>query len=82
MNSFIICRAKSLAHVPVVVLLFGAAFSSNAQVTGIKGIVEDPDHQPLGGITLRIERQDMRGSYSVRSSSNGSFLYMGLCAGI
>jgi|ERR1017187_1695658 peptidyl-prolyl cis-trans isomerase A (cyclophilin A) len=53
-----------------------------AQTTAINGTVEDQNHKPTGGVTLRIERQDLRGAFSVRSSSNGAFLYVGLPVGV
>jgi tetratricopeptide (TPR) repeat protein len=56
--------------------------SAWAQTTIIKGTVEDQDHQPLGGVSLRIERQDLRGSYPARSNSNGTFFYAGLPMGV
>jgi tetratricopeptide (TPR) repeat protein len=53
-----------------------------AQTTIIKGTVEDQDHQPLGGVSLRIERQDLRGVYHARSNSNGTLFYAGLPMGV
>jgi Tfp pilus assembly protein PilF len=56
--------------------------SAWAQTTIIKGTVEDQDHRPLGGVSLRIERQDLRGVYPARSNSNGTFFYAGLPIGV
>ncbi|MGC9969847.1 MAG: tetratricopeptide repeat protein [Bryobacteraceae bacterium] len=56
--------------------------SAWAQTTVIEGTVEDQDHRPLGGVSLRIERQDLRGVYPARSSSNGRFFYAGLPVGV
>ena len=56
--------------------------SAWAQTTMIKGTVEDQNHQPLGGVPLMIERQDLRGNYRARSSSNGTLFYAGLPIGV
>lgn len=56
--------------------------SAWAQTTVIKGTVEDQDHQPLGGVPLRIERQDLRGVYPARSNSNGTLFHAGLPIGV
>ena len=55
--------------------------SAWAQTTIIRGTVEDRDRQPLGGVPLRIERQDLRGVYPARSNANGTFFYAGLPIG-
>jgi Tfp pilus assembly protein PilF len=61
---------------------FLLTMAAGAQVTSIQGMVEDPDHRPLSGIAIRIERQDLAGSYNVRTDANGRFFYAGLPIGM
>jgi tetratricopeptide (TPR) repeat protein len=56
--------------------------SACAQTTAIKGTVEDRDHHSLGGVPLKIERQDLRGNYPARSNNDGTFFYAGLPIGV
>lgn len=70
---------QKLASVAGTFLLF--ALGAGAQVTSLQGTVEDSHHRPLSGIAIRIERQDLAGSYTVRTDGNGRFFYAGLPIG-
>jgi Tfp pilus assembly protein PilF len=49
-----------------------------AQVAAIQGTVEDEDHRPLGGVSVRIEGQDV---YALRTDVDGTFVFRSLAAG-
>ena len=66
---------------PLAGWFFLAALVAGAQTSSIQGSVEDQDHKPLAGVTVKIERQDTAGVYSVRTDKRGQLFYAGLPVG-
>lgn len=63
-------------------LLFGMSGSvSFAQVGSIAGKVLGEDGQPLKDAMIRIERQDVRGNYKVKTKKKGDYFHAGLPLG-
>ena len=63
---------KFLTVVPVGVLLAAGAFAQNT--TAFEGDVKGPDGKPLPGAQIRIERQDVKGIYKVKTDKKGLVL--------
>jgi tetratricopeptide (TPR) repeat protein len=62
-------------------LLFGG--SAWAQISAIEGDVKDPDGQPLKGVSILIERKDMKGTYKgAKTDKKGHYIYNGLPLGL
>ena len=51
----------------------GFAAAASAQVSGIEGIVKDPDGKPIVGAVIKIERQDIKGNYTVKTDKKGHY---------
>lgn len=60
-------------------LLFSGV--SFAQVGSIAGKVIGEDGQPMQGAMIRIERQDVRGNYKVKTKKKGDYFHAGLPLG-
>ena len=67
----------------VMVLPLALAFSaiSWAQTAAFEGTVKGPDGKPVVGAVMRIERQDVRGNYQVKTDKKGHYFYGGLPLG-
>src|SRR5258708_1870541 len=62
-------------------LLFGG--SAWAQISAIEGDVKDADGQPLKGVSILIERKDMKGTYKgAKTDKKGHYIYNGLPLGM
>jgi tetratricopeptide (TPR) repeat protein len=62
-------------------LLFGG--SAFAQISAIEGDVKDADGQPMKGISILIERKDMKGTYKgAKTDKKGHYIYNGLPLGL
>ena len=62
-------------------LLFGG--SAWAQISAIEGDVKDADGQPLKGVSILIERKDMKGTYKgAKTDKKGHYIYNGLPLGL
>jgi Tfp pilus assembly protein PilF len=59
----------------------GFAAAARAQVSGIEGIVKDPDGKPIVGAVIKIERQDIKGNYQVKTDKKGHYGHYGLPLG-
>jgi len=59
-------------------LLTGAAL---AQTGSIQGIVKDENGQPLKDALIKIERQDIKGHYEVKTKKKGDYFHTGLPLG-
>jgi len=70
---------RKLALAAIFSLLLGAA--SWAQTSSIEGDVKGPDGQPLRGAQIKIERQDIRGNYKVKTDKKGHYFHAGLPLG-
>jgi hypothetical protein len=55
---------------------------SLAAITTIEGKVIGDDGQPLKDAVIKIERQDIRGSYHTKTDKKGQYYYGGLGLGI
>ena len=58
-----------------------SAAPAHAQMGGLEGTVKDLDGKPLAGITIQIERTDLKQMYETKTDSKGQFVYAGLPAG-
>jgi tetratricopeptide (TPR) repeat protein len=63
---------------PGLLFLAVAAF---AQTGGLQGDVKGPDGKPLVGAQIQIDRQDIKGTYKVKTDKKGHWLYAGLPLG-
>jgi tetratricopeptide (TPR) repeat protein len=72
-------KMRNLAVLAACFLGFAAA--ACAQVSGIEGIVKDPDGKPVVGAVVKIERQDIKGNYSVKTDKKGHYGHYGLPLG-
>jgi len=52
-----------------------------AQVGGLTGEVKDEKGNPLVGYTILIERQDVKGTYPVKTDKKGHYIHVGLPIG-
>ncbi len=67
----------ALAAVPLL-LCAGAAW---AQTSSLEGDVKGEDGQPLRGAQVRIERQDIKGTYRTKTDKKGHYFHAGLPLG-
>jgi tetratricopeptide (TPR) repeat protein len=58
------------------------ALPSFAQITAIEGVVTGSDGKPLQGAVIRIERQDIKGTSSLKTDKKGHFINATLALGI
>src|ERR1700739_3451694 len=72
-------KLRNLAVLAACFLGFAAA--ARAQVSGIEGIVKDPDGKPVAGAVIKIERQDIKGNYTVKTDKKGHYGHYGLPLG-
>jgi tetratricopeptide (TPR) repeat protein len=52
-----------------------------AQTGGLTGKARDENGNPLAGYQILIERQDIRGTYRVKTNKKGEYIYIGLPIG-
>lgn len=52
-----------------------------AATGGIRGIVHDPQHRPIGGAQVAVQGPDAAGAIAVQSDANGEFQLNGLQEG-
>ncbi|MBZ5545554.1 MAG: tetratricopeptide repeat protein [Acidobacteriia bacterium] len=71
---------KVLGFAVVVGVLAGVE-SAYAQTGGLTGKATGEDGQPLAKYNLKIERQDIKGVYSVKTNKRGEYIYIGLPLG-
>ena len=69
---------KLVWMLPVSLLFSVAAW---AQTSAFEGTVKGPDGKPLPGAQVKIERQDVKGSYKVKTDKKGHYFYGGLPLG-
>src|SRR5579863_3722603 len=60
-------------------LLFSV--SAWAQTAAFEGIIKAPDGKPVPNAVMKIERQDVKGNYSVKTDKKGHYFYGGLPLG-
>lgn len=72
-----ITRKLALLSVPFF-LVAGATF---AQTSSMEGDVKGEDGAPLKGALVKIERQDIKGNYKVKTDKKGHFFHAGLPLG-
>jgi tetratricopeptide (TPR) repeat protein len=67
----------------IFILAFGVAFAAvaNAQTTAIEGDVKGEDGKPVKDAVIKIERQDMKGSYKTKTDKKGHYFHGGLPPG-
>ncbi len=65
------------------VLPVGLIFSIGAwaQTAAFEGTVKGPDGKPVQGAQMKIERQDVKGNYTVKTDKKGHYFYGGLPLG-
>ena len=69
---------KSLLILPLGLIF---AVSGWAQTGAVSGTVKGPDGKPLPGAQVRVERQDIKGNYTVKTDKKGHYFYGGLPLG-
>ena len=74
-----LATARKLALVTGVSLLL--AGTSWAQTSALEGEVLGEDGKPLKGALVQIERQDIKGSYKVKTNKKGRYFHAGLPLG-
>jgi tetratricopeptide (TPR) repeat protein len=62
----------------VILMLPGSSF---AQTGSIQGKAVGEDGQPVSGAVVKIERKDIRGSYTTKTNRKGEYFHAGLPAG-
>ncbi len=69
---------------PTLMLLGFLAFAavSWAQVSSIEGDVKGEDGLPLKGALIKLDRQDIKGHYQVKTDKKGHYFYGGLPLGV
>lgn len=67
----------------ILMLAFVVAFAAvaSAQTTAIEGDVKGDDGKPVKDAVIKIERQDMKGSYKTKTDKKGHFFHGGLPPG-
>ena len=73
---------KSLRSLFLVMAALACASLAYGQTGAIRGKVIGKDGQPLQGAWVKIERQQVRGNYKVKSRKKGDFFHAGLPLGI
>jgi len=72
-------RFKTAALSAAAFLFFACAAS--AQVASLEGDVKDISGQPLKGALVKIDRQDIKGHYQVKTDKKGHYFHTGLPLG-
>jgi tetratricopeptide (TPR) repeat protein len=72
-------KYRTLA-LPAMGILF-CALAGFAQTTSLEGDVKGPDGAPLKGALIKIDRQDIKGKYQVKTDKRGHYFYGGLPLG-
>ena len=72
-------KMRNLAVLAACFLGFAAA--ARAQVSGIEGTVKGADGNPIVGAVIKIERQDIKGNYTVKTDKKGHYGHYGLPLG-
>lgn len=62
-------------------LLLLSAVPAQAQLGGLEGEVKGFDGKPMVGVTIQIERTDIKQMFETKTDSNGRYVYAGLAAG-
>ena len=62
-------------------LLLVLAVPARAQMGGFEGEVKDLNGNPMPGVTIEIERTDIKAHFETKTDSKGQFVYAGLTAG-
>jgi tetratricopeptide (TPR) repeat protein len=65
---------------PALGVLF-CALAGFAQTSSIEGDVKGPDGSPLKGALIKIDREDIKGHYQVKTDKKGHYFYGGLPLG-
>ena len=67
----------------LLILPVGLIFSVGAwaQTAAFEGTIKGPDGKPIPGAQMKIERQDVRGNYTVKTDKKGHYFYGGLPLG-
>ena len=59
----------------------GFAAVAPAQVSGLEGTIKNPDGSPAVGAVVKIDRQDIKGNYNVKTDKKGHWGHYGLPLG-
>ncbi|MGH9805477.1 MAG: tetratricopeptide repeat protein [Candidatus Acidiferrales bacterium] len=62
-------------------LLLLSAAPAQAQLGGLEGEVKGTDGKPMAGVTIQIERTDIKQVFETKTDSKGMYVYAGLAAG-
>jgi tetratricopeptide (TPR) repeat protein len=66
---------------PALGILF-CALASFAQTSSLEGNVKGEDGTPMKGVLIKIEREDIKGHYQVKTDKKGHYYYGGLPLGM
>ena len=69
---------KSLLILPVSLIF---AITGWGQTAAFEGTVKGTDGKPVPGAQVKIERQDVKGNYTVKTDKKGHYFYGGLPLG-
>ncbi|MEQ1885878.1 MAG: tetratricopeptide repeat protein [Bryobacteraceae bacterium] len=69
-------------YLMIVPLALGFSVVSFAQTAAFEGTVKGPDGKTVQGAEVRIERQDVKGNYKVKTDKKGHYFYGGLPLGM
>jgi len=72
---------RKLAGWAFALVLVASAAPLMAQTGGVVGTAKGTDGKKLPGYTVLIERQGMKGTYTVKTNKKGGFVYIGLPVG-
>jgi tetratricopeptide (TPR) repeat protein len=61
--------------------LLGWAASLGAQTAGLEGDVKDLQGQPMAGVTISIDRTDIKMHFETTTDDKGHYIYMGMPGG-
>ena len=73
-------RFQTVALSAAALLVFSCA--AFAQVASLEGDVKDISGQPLKGALVKIDRQDIKGHYQVKTDKKGHYFHTGLPLGV
>jgi len=62
-------------------VFLGLAVPLRAQTGGLEGDVKDLDGKPMAGVTISIDRIDIKMHFETKTDDKGYYVYMGLPAG-
>ena len=72
---------RKMLGLAVLLVAFASATTVFAQTGGLTGTAKDEKGEILAGYWIIIERQDVKGTYKVKTNKKGEYVYIGLPIG-